>query len=65
MRFTATTEGRDTLGLRQLAEDFTNRQWVPDHYSPEQAEEFVLDQFKRTLAMELELLVVRCTEAQA
>jgi hypothetical protein len=65
MRFTATTEGRDTLGLQQLAEDFANRQWIPDHYSPEQAEQFVLDQFKRTLAMELKLRVVRCMEAQA
>jgi hypothetical protein len=65
VRFAVTTEGRDNLGLRQLAEAFANRQWISDHYSPEQAEEFVLDQFKRTLAMELELLVVRCTEAQA
>jgi hypothetical protein len=64
MHFTVTTEGRDKLGPRHLAEDFANRQWIPDHYSPKQAEGFVLDQFKRTLATELELLVVRCTEAQ-
>ena len=65
MQFTVTTEGRDSLGLRQLAEDFASRQWVPDHYTPEQAAEFVLDQFKRTVAVELELLVVSCTEAKA
>jgi hypothetical protein len=65
MQFTVTTEGRDTLGLRQLAEDFANRQWVPAHYTPEQAAEFVLDQFKRTVAVELELLAVNCTEAKA
>jgi hypothetical protein len=65
MQFTVTTEGRDSLGLRQLAENFSNQQWVPGHYTPEQAAEFVLDQFKRTVAVELELLVVSCTEAKA
>jgi hypothetical protein len=65
MHFIVTTEGRDSLGLRQLLEVFANGQWVPDHYTPEQAAEFVLDQFKRTVASELELLVVNCTEASA
>jgi hypothetical protein len=65
MQFTVTTEGRDNLGLRQLAEDFANQQWVPDHYTPEQATEFALDQFKRTVLSELELLVVSCTEVKA
>lgn len=65
MRFTVTTEGRDSLGLRQLAENFANSQWVPEHYTPEHAAEFVLDQFKRTVAAEIELLTVSCTEAKA
>jgi hypothetical protein len=65
MQFAVSTEGRDLLGLRQIAENFANQQWVPDHYTPGQAAEFVLDQFKRTVAMELELLLVNCTEATA
>jgi hypothetical protein len=65
MHFTVSTEGRDSLGLRQIAENFANQQWVPAHYTPEQAANFLHDQFKRTVAMELELLAVSCTEAKA
>jgi hypothetical protein len=65
MLFIVTTEGRDSLGLRQLAENFANAQWVPEHYTSDQAAEFVLDQFKRTVAMELEMLVANCTRANA
>lgn len=28
MPFTATTTGRDTLGLRSILEDFADRQWI-------------------------------------
>ena len=58
MHFTVTTEGRDALGLRQICENFANAQWVPSHCTPEQMAAFVLDQFKRTVASELELIVV-------
>lgn len=65
MRFKVTTEGPDRLGLRQLAETFANDQWLPARLTPKQAEEIVLDQFRRAVAMELELLLVSCTEATA
>ena len=58
MRFTVTTEGQNRLNLRQACEDFANAQWIPAHYLPHEAAEFVLDQFKRSVQSELELLVV-------
>ena len=36
MPFTATTIGRDTLGLRSILEDFANEQWIPDHIDDKQ-----------------------------
>ena len=61
--FTVTTEGQNRLGLRELCERYVNDQWLAAHMTPEQAAESVLDQFKRAVLAELELLDVRCVEA--
>ena len=45
MFFTVTTLSRNTLGLCELLERFAAEPWIPAHYTPEQAAEFVLDQF--------------------
>ena len=58
MRFSVTTTGRDPLGLAEVLERFANEQWVPVHYTAEQAAQFVLDQFKRTVATGLEQMQV-------
>ena len=58
MHFTVASLGRDPLGLRETLDRFANEQWLPAHATPEQAAEIVLDQFKRTLAQTLEMLVV-------
>jgi hypothetical protein len=60
--FKVTTEGQDKLGLRAVCERYVNEQWYAAHMTDEQAAEALLDQFKRAVAGELELLVVeaRC-----
>ena len=58
--FTATTEGQNRLGLRELLERWANEQWLADHMTPEQAAESVLDCFKRAVRQELELLELEC-----
>ena len=65
MRYTVTTDGRNSLGLAELCQRFANELWIPAHYLPHEAEAFVLDQFMRTVEAELELLVVRCEEGTA
>lgn len=35
--FTATTEGQNRLGLRELLQRYANDQWVADHFTTEQA----------------------------
>ncbi len=60
MYFTVTTEGRDRLKLRQLIQDFADSQWVPAHYNEDDAVYFIWDQFKRTLAAEMEMIQVTC-----
>jgi hypothetical protein len=59
MKFSTTTAGRDPLNLRQQLEQFANSQWIPAHYTPDQAAAFVLDQFKRTVAGGLEQIELR------
>ena len=62
--FTVTTEGENRLGLRELCEQYVNDQWFAVHASDELAAEALLDQFKRAVRGELELLDVRCDDAQ-
>lgn len=61
-RFIVTTEGENRLGFRELCEEYANDQWLAAHMTPEQAAESVLDQFKRAVRGELELLEVECVE---
>ena len=61
-RFKVSTEGLNNLGLRELCEDYCNDQWLAAHMTPEQAAESVLDQFKRAVRGELELLEVECVD---
>lgn len=58
----AKTEGQNRLGLRELCESFCNDQWIAAHMTPEQAAESVLEQFKRTVLAELQMLEVCCKE---
>jgi hypothetical protein len=63
--FTATREGQNRLGLRELLQLYANEQWVADHMTPEQAADAVLDMFKRAVAGELELLDLECRNGAA
>jgi hypothetical protein len=47
MHFTVTTEGQNRLNLQHAAE----AQWIPAHYMPQEAAEFVLDQFRRMVVL--------------
>lgn len=63
LKFTATTEGQNRLGLRELLQHFADEQWVAAHLTEGQAADAVLDTFKRTVAGELQLLELECREA--
>ena len=56
--FTVSTEGQNRLGLRELCQRYVDEQWVAAHMTDEQAAESLLDQFKRAVRAELELLTV-------
>ena len=60
MPYVAKTTGPDTLGLRSILEDFADRQWIPDHLDSEQRADWILDQFRRTVRAEVEMLGVEC-----
>jgi len=47
--------GPIALSLPALAERFVNELWISQHYSPEQAAEFALDQLRRTVGQQLRL----------
>jgi hypothetical protein len=64
LKFTATTEAPNRLGLRELLQRYADQQWMAVHLTPEQAAESVLDCFKRAVAGELELLDLKCGEVQ-
>jgi hypothetical protein len=53
--FKVASWGPNRLGLAELVQRFADEQWVPSHYSPEQAAAFVIDQFKRAVSTELEM----------
>ncbi len=56
--FVVSTEGANRLGLREACQRYVDGQWVADHFTDEQAAESLLDQFKRMVRAELELLTV-------
>jgi hypothetical protein len=57
-RFTVTTEGRNTLDLRGLCDSFVNNLWIPADMEPDQAANYALDYFRRTVLSELKMLAV-------
>jgi hypothetical protein len=61
-RFTVCTVGKNQLHLRALCEAFANDLWIPDHLTPEQASNFALDYFTRTIDSELKLLSISCDD---
>ena len=58
MRFKVITEGQNRLNIAGLVEQYANSLWMPDHLTPDQRTEFVLDQFRRMVASELEMVEV-------
>ena len=60
--FTVTTQSKDRHGLqlRDSVQRFCNALRIPDNLTPEQAEEFALDYFRRCINDELVLLAVEC-----
>ena len=61
-RFTVATEGRNTLELRGVCEQYVNALWIPSHLAPDQAAEFAADYFRRTVLGELKLLALTPVE---
>ena len=57
---TATTEGPNKLGFRELLQRYADEQWLASHMTDEQAAESVLDCFNRAIAQELQLLALEC-----
>jgi hypothetical protein len=49
--FTVQSDGPDRTGLVAFAQRYVDKQWVPTQLTPDQAREFVLDQFKRAVAV--------------
>lgn len=58
-RFTVTTEATDRLDMATLCHIHANGIWIPDHLDPQQAEEFALDHFRRTVLNDHDMLVVK------
>jgi len=63
MKFKVTTDEQNRLGLAELCERFANEQWLTAHMLADEAEESVLDAFRRAVAGELELLSVQVVNA--
>jgi hypothetical protein len=61
MRFSVTTEGPNRLGLMEVCQRFANDEWTPTHFNVEQASVFILDQFRRAVLAEIEMLTVDAT----
>lgn len=61
LAFTIYSDGPNRTGLVAFAQRYVDQLWIPTHLSPDQARDFVLDQLKRAVAAEMELLEVRST----
>jgi hypothetical protein len=59
--FTMLSNGPDRSWLMMRAEHSANQLWIPTHLTPDQAREFVLDQFKRAVVADRDMLEVRST----
>ena len=62
--FTATTEGPNRLGLRELLQRYADEQWVADHITDEQVAASMFVCFQRALRYELELLDLHCSRGE-
>ena len=58
MKFKASTNGKNELGLKDQLRRYADDYWLPDHVSDERGDEIILDAFKRKVAGELKLLDV-------
>ena len=61
-RFVASTEGRNRLGMKELCQKFLDELQMPTCLTKDEAAQYVLDLFKRSVASELEMLDVKCVE---
>jgi hypothetical protein len=61
--FITTEENR--LGLRELCQRYVDEQFVAAHMTDQQAAELGLDQFKRAVRAESELLTVEAVKSAA
>ncbi len=57
--FTVHSAGPDRTRMVAFAQRYIDELWIPTHLSSDQARAFVLDQFRRAVAADLELLEVR------
>ena len=56
MTFRVTATRPDTFKLETLCQKYADNLWIPDHLSTEEKESFALDQFKRAVMGEVEML---------
>jgi hypothetical protein len=63
--FVARTEGQNHLGLRDLCQRYCDERWFAAHMKTGQAADSLLDEFKKAVRQELELLEVECVEGKA
>lgn len=61
-RFMVRSDGTNQLGLRELCQRFTDERWIAGRLTPDQSSEAVLDEFKRALHAEAEMLDIECIE---
>jgi hypothetical protein len=61
-RFTATSEGSNKFGLRELLQNYADGFGVPEHVTADHAAEIVYTAFRRQLRGELELLELSAEE---
>ena len=59
MTFRVTATGSDTFKLATLCQKYANSLWIPDHLCTVEKEAFILDQFKRAVLGEVEMLEVQ------
>ena len=64
-QFVVTTQGENRLGLREVCQRFADERWTAAHMTAEQAAASVLDEFRRAVRAELELLTIECREEQS
>jgi hypothetical protein len=58
-RFSVASAGRNSLGLRQACAEYVNSLWIPDHLTDDEAAASAMDQFRRAVLAELEMLEVK------